>query len=401
MKVVVAHNRYVSAQPSGENTVVDSELAMLAEAGVEVLPFQRTSDEIPNLPTSEKAMLPVSPIYARRAQRELSELLRRERPDVVHLHNPYPLLSPWVIRTAHAHRVPVVHTVHNFRQVCVAGVYYRDGQPCFDCRGKAYPYPAIQHGCYRGSRAQSVVMATALTAHRGTWRSVDRYIALTTAMAAHLRDYGIGDQQITVKPNSLPDPGPHNVAGDGFAYVGRLTEEKGLGLLLDAWRRHPVGALGPLTIIGDGPLREQVAAAAAARDDITYRGQVPHPAVLDAMRAASALITPSTWDEVCPMVVVEALANARPALVTDKGGLPFLVGAAPGAGGGAGDNPQAAGWVSEPTVDALATALGQARQQAAGLAETARRRYLAAFSPEVISSQLLKIYSELAGSRAG
>ncbi|MGH3647795.1 MAG: glycosyltransferase, partial [Micromonosporaceae bacterium] len=113
-------------------------------------------------------------------------------------------------------------------------------------------------------------------------------------------------------------------------YVGRLSEEKGLGLLLAAWDRHPAGVLGGLTVVGDGPLRSEVVAAAAARPDITYLGPQPQSGVREAMRAASTLVVPSTWDEVCPMVVVEALANARPALVTDKGGLPYLVGAEAG-----------------------------------------------------------------------
>lgn len=390
MKVVIAHNRYVSSQPSGENTVVDGESRLLAEAGVEVLPFLRSSDEIPGLPASEKTLLPVSPIYARRAQRELATLLRAERPHVLHLHNPYPLLSPWVIRTAHAHRVPVVHTVHNFRQVCVAGTYFRDGHPCHDCRGRAYPLPAVRHACYRGSRAQSLVMATTLAAHRGTWHSVDRFIALTTAMAGHLRDYGIPDARVTVKPNSVPDPGRHTVTGSGFLYVGRLSEEKGLRLLLDAWRRLPAGshgALGGLTIVGDGPLRDHVTGVAASRPDIRFLGRQDGPRVREAMRSAAALVTPSTWDEVCPMVVIEALSEARPVLVTAKGGLPYLVGAS---------SARPAGWVSDPTVDALAATLHRAGQEAASLTEVARQRYETTFSPDVVTSQLLAIYRDVA-----
>src|SRR5204862_2986921 len=107
MKVVVAHNRYSSAQPSGENTIVDLEIEQLAGAGVRVLPFVRSSDEIGALPAAQTALLPVSPVYAGRAQRELRELLRRERPDVLHVHNPDPLLSPWRVRTARAEGVPV------------------------------------------------------------------------------------------------------------------------------------------------------------------------------------------------------------------------------------------------------------------------------------------------------
>src|SRR5437773_39112 len=228
MKVVIAHNRYSSAQPSGENTVVDAEIAQLRAAGVEVVPFLRSSDEIGALPAAQKALLPLSPIRAAPAQAALRELIRREKPDLLHLHNPYPLISPWIVRTAHAEGLPVVHTVHNYRQVCANGLYFRDGHICHDCRGRAVPLPAVQHACYRGSRAQSAVMATALTVHRSTWRSVDRYIALTDAIATHLRDFGIPAERIVVKPNAAPDPGPPPPLGDGFLFLGRLSPEKGI-----------------------------------------------------------------------------------------------------------------------------------------------------------------------------
>src|SRR3954451_10914811 len=162
MKVVVAHNRYAAAAPSGENVIVDAEIAQLRAAGVTVLPFLRSSDDIGALPLLDKALLPVSPIYNRHAQRDLARLLAAERPDLVHLHNPYPLLSPWVIRTAHAHGLPVIQTVHNYRQVCASGLYFRDGHICTDCKGRAFGLPAVIHSCYRGSKAQSAAMATAL-----------------------------------------------------------------------------------------------------------------------------------------------------------------------------------------------------------------------------------------------
>ncbi|MFD0820266.1 glycosyltransferase, partial [Micromonospora zhanjiangensis] len=279
MKVVVAHNRYREAQPSGENTIVDLEIAQLTAAGVEVLPFLRSSDEIPALPATAKALLPISPIWAPQAQRDLGRLLAEHRPDVVHLHNPYPLISPWVVRTAHRHGVPVVQTVHNYRQVCSSGVYFRDGRICTDCRGRAFGLPAVVHRCYRGSRAQSALMATTLAVHRPTWRSVDRYIALTSAIADHLRDYGIPADRITVKPNAVPDPGPPAPLGDGFLFFGRLSPEKGLDLLLDAWRRHPDGDLGPLRIAGDGELRPLAERAAAERTDVKYLGPLDRAGV--------------------------------------------------------------------------------------------------------------------------
>ncbi|MGH8879309.1 MAG: glycosyltransferase family 4 protein, partial [Stackebrandtia sp.] len=220
MKVVVAHNMYSSAQPSGENSVVNNELAQLAEAGVTVVPFLRSSDEIASLSLPKKVALIGSPIYSSATQKSLTALIEAEKPDVLHLHNPYPFLSPAVVRTSQKLGVPVVQTVHNYRQVCMSAMYFRDGHMCHDCRGKSFAMPGIVHGCYRGSRAQSVIMATTLAVNRRTWHGMDRYIALTENVADHLRDYGIDSEQIRVKPNSIPDPGPHEQVGSGFMFLG-------------------------------------------------------------------------------------------------------------------------------------------------------------------------------------
>ncbi|HEY8534527.1 MAG TPA: glycosyltransferase family 4 protein [Micromonospora sp.] len=390
MKVVVAHNRYRTTQPSGENTIVDFEIAQLTAAGVTVLPFLRSSDEIASLSKREKALLPLSPIYAHRAQRELSRLIEEHRPDVLHLHNPYPLLSPWVVRTAHRYRVPVIQTVHNYRQVCASGLYFRDGRICQECRGRLLGVPAVRHRCYRGSRAQSALMATTLAVHRPTWRSVDRFIALTSAIADHLRDYGIPDDRIVIKPNAVPDPGPPGPAGDGFLFLGRLSPEKGLALLLDAWQRHPEGTLGTLRIAGDGEQRPLAEAAAARRRDVVYLGQLDRDGVREALRATAVVVVASTWHDVLPTVVIEALAHGRPVLGTALGGIPYVIGVDDPAG--------AAGWAVPPEVDAFAAALPVARDHAAALSGPARARYERLFHPDVVTKQLIAIYSDLVGA---
>ncbi len=387
MKVVVAHNRYREAIPSGENVIVDTEIGQLEAAGVAVVPFQRSSDSIGELPLAQKAMLPVSPIYGRQAQKDLSALLTEHRPDVLHLHNPYPLLSPWVVRTAHAHGVPVVQTVHNYRQVCSSGLYFRDGHNCQDCRGKAIGWPAVAHKCYRGSAAQSALMATTLAVHRGTWKSVDRYIALTDRIAAHLVDYGIPADRIAVKPNGLPDPGEPAPLGEGFLYAARLSPEKGLELLLDAWRRHPDGALGSLTIAGDGELRPLAERAAAERDDVTYLGGLDRAVMDQARRRAAVIVAVPTWDDVLPTVILEAMAAGRPVVGTAVGGIPYLL--------GVDEATTAAGWAVKPNPDALAAAFPIARSDAAAVAAAARQRYLRSFHPDVLTRQLIDIYNAL------
>jgi glycosyltransferase involved in cell wall biosynthesis len=385
VKVVVAHNRYREAIPSGENVIVDTEIAQLGEAGVEVVPFQRSSDSIASLSPAEKALLPLSPIYGRAAQRDLHELLKAERPDVLHLHNPYPLLSPWVVRTAHQHGVPVIQTVHNYRQVCSSGLYFRDGHNCQDCRGKFFGLPAVRHRCYRGSAAQSALMATTLAVHRPTWRSVDRFIALTDQIAAHLRDYGIPDEHIVVKPNGLPDPGEPAPLGEGFLYGARLSPEKGLTLLLDAWQRHPDGSLGTLRIAGDGELRPLAEKAAATRSDVVYLGILDRDGMRTARRESAVVIAPPTWNDVLPTVVLESMASGRPVLGTAVGGIPYMIGTDSSAGG----------WLVEPTPAALAEALPIARDQAASLAPAARARYLKHFHPDVLTPRLIDIYAEV------
>ncbi|MEV4662661.1 glycosyltransferase family 4 protein [Micromonospora echinofusca] len=415
MRIVVAHNRYREAQPSGENTIVDAEIAQLTAAGVEVLPFIRSSDEIPSMSKSAKALLPISPIWAPRAQEDLSRLIAEHRPDVLHLHNPYPLISPWIVRTAHRHGVPVVQTVHNYRQVCSSGLYFRDGMICQDCRGRALGVPAIVHRCYRGSRAQSALMATTLAVHRGTWRSVDRFVALTSAVADHLRDYGIPAERIVVKPNGIPDPGAPAPLGDGFLYMARLSPEKGLDLLLDAWRRHPDGTLGPLRIAGDGELRPLAEAAAAERADVTYLGPLDRAGVRAAIEASAVIIAASTWHDVLPTVIIEALAAGRPVLGTALGGIPYLLGAdaprepagtgpaavataAPGEGRVAlptGVVAGEAGWVVPPEPAAMAVALPVAAAGAAEIAQAARLRYERTFHPDVVTKRLIDVYADV------
>jgi len=387
MKVVIAHNRYSSAQPSGENVMVDAEISQLSEHGVTVVPFLRSSDEIEHMSPAGRALLPVMPIWSPGVQRELRELLAQERPDVFHLHNPYPLLSPWVVRTAHDAGIPVVQTIHNYRHVCMAATFLRDGKVCRECVGRRVPTPGVRYSCYRGSKAQSTVMATTLAVHRGTWHSVDRFIALTGGIADYLREYGIPDDRITIKPNSVSDPGSPTAPGTGVVFVGRLSREKGIELLLSAWQRHPEGSLGPLRIIGDGPLRDIASAAAASRSDVEFLGGTDNAGAQAAMRAAALVVVPSTWEDVLPTVIIEALANGRPVLGTALGGIPYLVGA------GTADP---AGCVVAPTVDALAAALPTAIAIAPERASAARARYLATFAPSVVLDKLIGVYRELA-----
>jgi glycosyltransferase involved in cell wall biosynthesis len=386
VKIVVAHNRYASAQPSGENVIVDYEIGALREAGVEVVPFLRSSDEIASLPPHKKALLAASPVHAAGTQRRLAALLDRERPDLLHLHNPYPLLSPSVVHTAHRAGVKVVQTIHNYRHDCVNGLYFRDGHDCRDCHGKRWNAPGVQHACYRGSRPQSAIMAVALGVHRDTWRSVDRFIALTDAMAGYLKSIGMTDEQIRVKPNAVADPGVSPL-GEGFLFSARLVPEKGVELLLDAWQRARPAV--PLRIAGDGPLRGVVEDAAAANPEIHYLGQLDPVARDAAVAASAAVIVPSIWQDILPTSGIEALAAGRAVVATRMGGAPFIAGEG---------TPAPAGVVAPPDAAALAAAINEVAKDPS-YAANARARYEAVFAPEVTLRRLIEIYEELLAER--
>jgi glycosyltransferase involved in cell wall biosynthesis len=384
VKVVVVHNRYRSASPSGENQVVEAEVGMLRDAGVEVLTYERDSDEIADFGPWEKATLPVRPLVSPADASAFRALVRRERPDVVHLHNPFPLISPWVVRVAASEGVPVVQSVHNFRHVCVNGVLFRDGEVCEDCVGRRAPWPAVVHRCYQDALAPSAVMAAVQTVHRSTWRRVARFLAVSSLMAERLVTIGVDSDRVTVKRNALVDPGEAPGPGDGFLFAARLVEEKGLRLLLAAWARSGLGAHTTLTIAGDGPLRALV--DHSADPSIRFLGQVTQARVLNEMAHNYAMVVPSLcYEGGCPLTAVASFARRRPVVATDVWTTGSVVSAE-------------VGWLARPDEASLAEALlrcardpeERERRGAAG-----RMRYLTTCTPEQVASQLVNTYQEV------
>jgi glycosyltransferase involved in cell wall biosynthesis len=386
MKVLVVHNDYRAATPSGENVAVRAQVESLRAAGVDVITYLRSSDEIAARTGLERAALPIEPLLGPGATRDLRTLLDAETPDIVHLHNVFPLISPRVIDAAHDRGVGVVATAHNYRLVCAKGTYFRDGHDCHDCAGLPIGIPAVLHACYRDSRAQSSVMVTALAAHRRRFCRVDGYVALTPLMADHLVSYGIDRERITVVPNFAPDPGLVPAPGHGALFAGRLSPEKGFRLLAAAWDGLPEGAVGPLVIAGDGRDRPDVLALARRRSDVRYAGAVPAASMPGLIGAAAVIVVPSVWDDVCPMIAVEAMALGRPVLATARGGLPYLVGTD-------------GGEVVEATSGALRAGLRRLLDAGPAAGRAARARYERLFSPAVITSALIGVYERVLARR--
>jgi glycosyltransferase involved in cell wall biosynthesis len=389
MKVVLVHNRHRERLPSGENSVVDDELGLLRDSGVDVTPYFRSNDEIDRFGPAGWAMVPLRQFHSPEDVRAFGRVLREVQPDIVHLHNPYALISPSIVRVAHREGVPVVHSVHNYTQVCAAGTYFRydAAAVCHRCQGRRVLWPAVRHACYHESRAQSAVFAAAIMAARRVWPLVSRFLPVSHHVAEHLLRMGIPGERITVKPNSLPDPGPASPPGEGFLFASRLRSEKGVRMLLQAWELSGLGQHSRLTVAGDGPERAFVEQQVRRLTGVEYVGRVSRAGVAELLGRAGVLVQPSRCEESFSMTKVEALAHGRPVLATALGGLVECL-------------DSEVGWLVEPNPEALAAGLrAAASADLARLGQAARRRYQERLSPAVVTTQLLGVYEELSAER--
>ncbi len=322
MRVLAVHNAY--QQRGGEDFAVEREIELLRERGHQISTFFVSNDAIPNM---SRARLAVDTVWSSSAGRSLKERLQSERPNVVHFHNTFPLISPAAYYAARSEGVPVVQTLHNYRLLCPNALFFRDGGACEDCLGKPVPWPGVLHSCYRGSRAASGVVAGMLTAHRflKTWKEkVDVYIALTEFARQKFIEGGIPAEKVAVKPNFVnPDPGPGEGKGGYALFVGRLSEEKGVETMIRAWEL--LGDRIPLKVVGDGPLAEKVSGAAERLSGVEWMGQIPGEQVTELMKDAAFLVFPSTWYEVFPLVIVEAFATGLPVIASDIGSMSSLI----------------------------------------------------------------------------
>lgn len=331
MKVLQVHNRYGSCAPSGENQCVEEEAALLVSGGHVVTRFVRESDEIRAqgaLGVLRGALAtPWNPWMARAVRAEVD----RQRPDVVHVHNTFPLISN-AIFSAIGPRAARVLTLHNYRLFCPAAIPMRAGAVCTDCLDRRSVLPALRHGCYRGSRAATLPLAIGVELHRrvGTWcNHVDAFIALTAFQRARMVAAGLPAELVHVKPNFYPGhPAvvPWAARRLAVVFVGRLTAEKGVETLVRAWLRW--GEAAPeLRIIGDGELRMELqrSCARAPRVPVRFLGQVPSETAQAEIAGARLLVLPSECFEGFPMVVREAFAFGTPAAASALGPLPSIV----------------------------------------------------------------------------
>jgi len=322
MRVGIFHNRYIHR--GGEDSTVDLEVDLLSKAGHDVI-LHCVDNRV------EIARSPLGPLRAALRARwnprtvdDISRMLDTTPIDVAHVHNSFPVLSPSLHTTLHERGIPVVQSLHNFRMLCANGYFLRDERSCEDCVARG-PWNAARHGCYRGSRLQTAVWAemTAYHRRRGTWQScVDVFLAPSQLARDKLLQTGIPVERFRVVPNCVLDPGPCGARGEGAVFVGRLSREKGVHLLIEAWRELP-GV--PLRIVGTGPESDRLRAQAAGMPNVEFLGEQPRSAVFATLSGAAFAVAPSDWYEIFGLSVLEAMACARPVVVSRGTALEELI----------------------------------------------------------------------------
>jgi glycosyltransferase involved in cell wall biosynthesis len=384
LRVLQIHNRY--QQAGGEDVVVRAERALLEDHGHEVELFEADNAKIAGFSGHVRTAL--GTVYSHGAKVCVARRIATFRPDVVHVHNFFPLLSPAIFYACREAGIPVVQTLHNYRLICPNALLLRSGRPCEDCVGKKFAWPGVLHACYRDSRLGTASVATMTSVHRwtGTWRNqVDVFIALTEFSKRKLVQGGLPDEKIVVKPNFVSDPGSAGDGNGGFAlFVGRLSEEKGIELLLSAWKRSSptVG----LKVVGDGPLAIEVAET-VGDSGVEWLGQLAGEKVRQLMRQASFLAVPSLCYETFSLAIIEAFAARLPVIAAGHGSMASLVEhGRTGLHFRAGD--------AEDLAAKVEWALNHPKEMARMRREV-RAEYLAKYTPERNYEMLMEIYDRV------
>lgn len=328
MKILLLHNRYKFV--GGEDGVVQVEKSLLEKNGHQVFLLEVNNDDIKS-PWS-KITAAASAIYSYPAKQQVSKQIISFSPDVAHVHNFFPLLSPSVYDACQEHKVPVVQTLHNYRLACPKAIPFRDGKVCENCIGKSIPWDSILYGCYRDSRIESSVVTAMNTWHKwtGTWQKrVDAYIALTNFQKEKMIQAGLPGKKIYVKPNFIFTPQNSDTikkCRDFVLFVGRLSEEKGVSVLIDAYLEDNLSI--PLKIVGDGPLREKLQQKirnTKLEKVIEFLGFQKKHKVLELMQEARCLVFPSVWYEGFPLTIAEAFACGLPVIAPKLGSMADIV----------------------------------------------------------------------------
>lgn len=378
MKVIILHNKYQIT--GGEDTVVINEKNLLEQFGQTVQVVYFDNSDIKS--GWKKLTTATSSIYSLSAKQSLRKAIQDFAPDVIHIHNFFPKISPSVFFLANELNIPIVQTIHNYRFICPGALLMRDDEVCEECISKSFAYPSIQNKCYRGSALQSSIVATVNFVHNqlDTWKNkVDGLVFLTDFARSKFIDSNLSldNSTLFVKSNFVEDKGYSSNRKTHFLFVGRLSKEKGIEVLLDTFKNTD----HQIKIIGTGPLEELVKDAAENYPNIDFLGKQSLDSVIEHMKQCKALVFPSIWYEGMPMTILEAFSTGCPVIASNLGSMQSLI------------TDQYNGLHFEPgNPNDLLEKLDLVTED---MFANARQTYLDDFTPEQNYTQLMDIYQKV------
>jgi glycosyltransferase involved in cell wall biosynthesis len=381
MKIVYCHNYY--RHRGGEDVSFECDLQLLRDRGHQVVAFTRDNHDL----SSRSPRTISKTIWNRQTEREMHDVLTRERPDVLHCNNLFPMISPSVYRAASRLRIPIVQAVRNYRNLCANSFLFRDGSVCQKCLHSALPWHAIRHRCYRDSAAATGVVVAAQLANRVfkiQQRYVNAFFAPTEfARQIHLQA-GYPKQKFFRRSNFiLPDLGAQLHKEDYALFVGRLSPEKGISTIVSAWRHYNIEI--PLQIVGEGPEEATIREQTQGMDHVRCVGQLPTDEVLQRIAGARFLIISSQWFETFGRTIAEAFSRGTPVIGSNLGAMAELI--------QDGEN----GFLFEAGNPASLQAVvqrldGLSSEKCLAMRERARASYDESCSPAVSYRELMSVY---------
>jgi glycosyltransferase involved in cell wall biosynthesis len=394
MNILLVHNAY--QQPGGEDVVFNQERQLLERDGHQVLTYCRSNSEIAGYSALKRLALVGQMVWARDTRREIASLLHSQKPDLVHVHNTFLMVSPSVYSACKEAHIPVVLTLHNYRLLCPAAAFFRSGRVCEECFEHSL-WRGVLHGCYHDSCAETSAVALTLAVHRWrrTWSEmVDCFIALSGFSRQKFIEGGIPAEKMVVKPNFVyADPGCQAQSGDYALFIGRLSPDKGVVTLLTGWQRLQVRI--PLRIIGGGPERDSLEAHATQMglSDVRFLGQLPRDEVIAALKEARCLVFTSECYETFGMAIIEAFACGVPVIASRLGAIQEIV-----------DDGRTGLHFNPGDPDDLAAKvewLWTHPEETAAMGRAARAEYEAKYTAERNYQMLMEVYRRIIAARAG
>jgi glycosyltransferase involved in cell wall biosynthesis len=325
MRILKVHNYYI--RPGGEDAVFRAETSILRSAGHEVWEYLEYNEKIE---TMSRASVAIQTLWSNVSYRRLKKFLQEVKPEVVHFHNTFPLISPSAYYACQDLNIPVVQTLDNQRLICPASTFYRNEKPCLDCLGKTVPWPGVLHACYHDSHVHTAVVASMVTLHKwlGTWKTkVDTFLCSTSFYRDLFVQAGFPADKIVVMPHFVQQQPWFEMsesAGDYALFAGRLDPEKGINTLLEAWRFLDV----PLMIRGEGRMEEWAREFVKKHGlkNIKFPGRMSERELSELIGNARFLIMPSEgYYETFGLVIIEAHAHGIPVIASNLGVVPELV----------------------------------------------------------------------------